>query len=89
MRFYENPQKTSHNSEKPRNYYIPKGSAEYISLNGKWKFAFFKDSDLFEEVNKWDEIDVPSCWQFYGYETPNYTNINFKKFLHHNWNNTK
>ena len=77
MRFYENPLKTSENREKQRSYYIPKGSAEYQSLNGKWKFAFFENSDLATEPDNWDEIDVPSCWQLRGYEHPNYTNINF------------
>ena len=77
MRFYENPLKTSENREKQRAYYIPKGSAKYVSLNGKWKFAFFENSDLAIEPTEWDEIDVPSCWQLRGYENPNYTNINF------------
>ena len=45
MRFYENPLKTSENREKPRAYYIPYGSAECVSLNGTWKFAFFENGD--------------------------------------------
>ena len=77
MRFYENPLKTSENREPQRAYYIPKGKAEYLSLNGKWKFAFFENSDIAEEPQSWDEIEVPSCWQLNGYEYPNYTNINF------------
>ena len=77
MRFYENPLKTSENREKQRAYYIPTGSAEYLSLNGEWKFAYFENSDLATEPEKWDTIDVPSCWQLRGYEDPNYTNINF------------
>ena len=77
MRFYENILKTSENREKARSYYIPKGSAKYESLNGKWRFAYIENSDLFERVEKWDEIKVPSCWQLLGYEDPNYTNICF------------
>ena len=78
MRFYENPQKTSENREKPRAYYIPGGVSEYISLNGEWKFAYFENSDLATEGSaKWDKITVPSCWQLKGYDEPNYTNINF------------
>ncbi len=77
MRFYENPQKTSENREKQRAYYIPKGEAEYTSLNGEWDFAFFKNSDIASEPEKWDKIPVPSCWQIHGYENPNYTNINY------------
>ena len=77
MRFYESPQKTSENREKPRSYYIPQGAAQYASLNGKWRFAYFPNSDLATEPKKWDEIYVPSCWQLKGYEDPNYTNINY------------
>ena len=77
MRFYENPLKTSENREAPRCYYIPKGIAKCISLNGKWNFAYFANSDMATEPEKWDEIDVPSCWQILGYEDPNYTNINY------------
>ena len=66
MRFYENPLKTSENREEPRSYYIPTGAAKYISLNGKWNFAYFPNSDMATEPTKWDEIDVPSCWQLYG-----------------------
>ena len=77
MRFYENPLKTSENREAPRSYYIPTGAAKYISLNGKWNFAYFPNGDMATEPEKWDEIDVPSCWQLLGYEDPNYTNINY------------
>lgn len=77
MRFYENPLKTSENREAPRAYYIPKGNSKYTLLNGVWKFAFFENSDIYEEPQAFDEIEVPSCWQLKGYEYPNYTNINF------------
>ncbi len=77
MRFYENPQKTSENRLKARSYYIPTGSAEYILLNGEWKFAFFENGDMFTEPQKWDSIPVPSCWQLQGYENPNYCNVNY------------
>ena len=77
MRFYENPQKTYENREKQRAYYIPEGKAEYTLLNGEWSFAFFPNSDIATEPEKWDKIEVPSCWQILGYENPNYTNINY------------
>ena len=77
-RVYENPEKTSENRLAPRSYYIPGGVSEYHLLNGIWKFAYFeKDIDVPEKIENWDEIPVPSCWQLYGYEAPNYTNINF------------
>lgn len=75
MRFYENPQKTSHNRLPQRSYYLPENPGGYISLNGIWRFRFFeRDADLQENIENWGEIDVPSCWQVRGYEEPNYTN---------------
>lgn len=76
MRFYENPLKTSENRLKPHSWYIPEG-AEYLNLNGEWNFAFFENGDKVKEVENWDKITVPSCWQLKGYENPNYTNINY------------
>ncbi len=78
MRFYENILKTSENRLPQRAYYIPKGKAEYMLLNGSWRFAFFEhEEEAPEKIEKWDEITVPSCWQTKGYENPNYTNINY------------
>lgn len=78
MRAYENPEKTSENRMSPRSYYIPKGVSEYKLLNGEWKFAYFeRDIDVPEKIEKWDTIEVPSCWQLKGYDGPNYTNINY------------
>ena len=78
MRNYENPQMTSENRMAPRSFYIPGGASEYQLLNGTWKFAYFqRDIDVPEEIEKWDTIPVPSCWQMEGYENPNYTNINY------------
>lgn len=78
MRKYENPERTSENRLTPRSYYIPKGVSEYESLNGEWDFAYFdRDIDVPEIIEKWDKIPVPSCWQLYGYDNPNYTNVNY------------
>ncbi len=78
MRFYEDPKKTSENRLPPRAHYIPAGDAEHISLNGKWRFLFLKNGeDYNEKTVLTDEIEVPSCWQLSGYESPNYTNINY------------
>lgn len=76
MRYYENPLMTSENRLEPRSWYIPQG-ATHIKLNGDWRFAFFENGDVVKEVKKWNNIKVPSCWQVEGYESPNYTNINF------------
>ncbi len=78
MRVYENLQVTSENRMKPRSYYIPTGVSEYMLLNGEWDFAYYsRDIDVPQEIENWDKIPVPSCWQLYGYENPNYTNINY------------
>ena len=78
MRPYENPRRTSENRLKPISYYIPRGKSEYHLLNGEWDFAYFKrDIDVPAHIEQWDKIPVPSCWQLYGYDNPNYTNINY------------
>ncbi len=78
MRLYENPEKTSENRLPQRAFYIPRGVSEYLLLNGKWRFAYFeKDRNVPAVIEQWDTIPVPSCWQLYGYENPNYTNINY------------
>ena len=78
MRIYEDVHNTSENRLKPRSYYIPEGRSEYMLLNGTWRFAYFdRDIDVPETINEWSTIDVPSCWQLRGYDSPNYTNINY------------
>ena len=77
IRKYEDPQKTSENRLKPRSWYIPEGEARMIPLNGEWRFAFFENGDLAGDIQEWQSIPVPSCWQTQGYEHPNYTNINY------------
>lgn len=77
-RFYEDPQKTSENRLSQRAYYIPEGKSEYRLLNGDWRFAWFaRDYEIPKEITRWDSIPVPSCWQLYGYENPNYSNLNY------------
>lgn len=77
MRVYENPEITSMNRLPARSFYIPEAEGCLESLNGVWKFAFFKNGDYIDDIAEWDQIPVPSCWELHGYEHPNYTNINF------------
>ncbi len=78
MRIYEDPKNTCENRLPPRSYYIPSGVSEYHDLCGDWRFAYFsRDIDVPENIEKWDNITVPSCWQTCGHDTPNYTNINY------------
>ncbi len=56
--------------------------AEIQSLDGTWRFHFAEDVsgviDRFYDkdfnVSKWDNIEVPLCWEMKGYGYPNYTN---------------
>lgn len=78
MRHYEDPEHTSENRCMPRSCYIPEGRSEYSLLNGVWRFAYFeRDIDVPEKIERWDTLPVPSCWQLYGYDNPNYTNLNY------------
>lgn len=60
-----------------------------VLLNGKWKFKFCKNvkeviPDFYKEEfddSGFDNIDVPSNWQFCGYDTPIYTNIAYPHTL--------
>ncbi|BBH23781.1 beta-galactosidase [Paenibacillus baekrokdamisoli] len=57
----------------------------YQTLNGSWKFQYHasvkKVAEGFYErsadVNGWDDLLVPSCWQSQGYDQLQYTNINY------------
>ena len=76
MRFYENLKHIQENRLPQRSYYIPEGAAEYVLLNGEWDFKYYECDYMEEkEITSWDKIPVPSCWQLYGYEDPNYTNV--------------
>ncbi|MEH7012536.1 sugar-binding domain-containing protein [Neobacillus niacini] len=54
-------------------------------LNGMWKFQYAETPDeapvdFYEEsfdVNRWNELQVPSSWQLHGYGNPHYTNIQY------------
>ena len=78
MRVYENPQKTSENRMEARSFYIPTGVSECFNLNGNWRFAYFQSEwEVPDEIQSWDTIPVPSCWQLHGYENPNYINVSY------------
>ncbi len=61
-------------------------SAYYKLLNGTWNFSYVARADEvpdnfhavdYPEAASWDEMPVPGCWQLYGYDVPQYTNVNF------------
>ncbi|MCF8363202.1 MAG: hypothetical protein K9G70_11335 [Prolixibacteraceae bacterium] len=60
-------------------------SAQYLLLNGNWKFSWAQNPDQkppgfympgFDDA-EWDEIPVPGNWQMYGYGYPQYTNVRY------------
>lgn len=60
-------------------------SADYMSLNGTWKFHWVKEpslrpKDFYKkdyDTGSWAQIPVPSCWEQYGYGTPIYSNVTY------------
>ena len=59
------------------------GSPKVICLNGEWDFRFYpRPAELPEVLDtdslKFDKIDVPSCWQFRGYDRPFYVNLRYQ-----------
>jgi len=60
-------------------------SPYFKSLNGNWKFYYANNKydipknhfDINYDVLNWDSIKVPSSWQMYGYESPNYLNTQY------------
>ena len=58
-------------------------SPKVMCLNGKWDFKFYPlPADLPDVIDtseiEWDKIDVPSCWQFEGYDKPFYVNMRYQ-----------
>ncbi len=60
-------------------------SKYYRDLNGRWKFNFslepsVRPKDFYKivyDVSGWDDIEVPSNWELYGYGTPIYSNVRY------------
>lgn len=54
-----------------------------MSLNGKWKFLYLKAPEYSPDSffgtdfqdGRWDEIEVPSCWEMNGYGQMHYTDV--------------
>ncbi len=72
-----------HKNEQAALYGDRTASPFYRSLNGTWKFKWFKkpgDANInfydvkFDDAD-WDTIAVPGSWQLQGYDIPIYTNI--------------
>ena len=78
-------------TEPLRAYYVPFGkgaepsynreeSERFLSLNGTWKIRAYEsvsDADGFWNGAGDEEIPVPSCVQYYGYDFFQYTNVRY------------
>lgn len=58
-------------------------SAKVKCLNGDWDFLFYNDPGelprlLDTEAERFQTLDVPSCWQFRGYGRPFYLNTRYQ-----------
>ena len=58
-------------------------SNKVLCLNGTWDFKFYPrpaelPAELDTDAVAFDTIDVPSCWQFRGYDRPFYVNIRYQ-----------
>ncbi len=65
-------------------YYKNRLNSEMIlDLNGIFKFSYSKEDDIkdfykidYDDTN-WDNLSVPSMWQYHGYSLPLYPNIEY------------
>jgi len=65
--------------------WITPEKADYMSLNGTWKFQYVanktSESTTFmnpsTSVSSWDNIKVPLSWEMAGYDRPAYTNVGY------------
>jgi len=58
-------------------------SEKVVCLNGEWDFAFCPEPAMIPEFMNTEQVDfdrlqVPSCWQFKGYDKPFYVNIRYQ-----------
>jgi len=110
-RDWENPEMFNQNREAPHATMVSfsdeksaleavkTNSANYLSLDGKWKFHWVKSPDqrpfwFFKDdydTHDWKDIIVLSNWQMKGYDVPIYVNITYPHkmnppFIEHEWN---
>lgn len=94
--YHEDLSVFSMGTEAPRAYYIPFSSAgkagscrqasdRFVSLNGNWRFRYYKNLQLVPEkavlpdypAESLDSVPVPSTWQSTGYEHYHYSNLEY------------
>ncbi|NLK45265.1 MAG: DUF4981 domain-containing protein [Treponema sp.] len=92
MIYHENPEIFHINTLKNHCYFIPfakeqnpfaerEKSARFELLNGNWGFKYYNSlldlEDDFTNAIPSSKIPVPSNWQLYGYDKPQYTNVDY------------
>ena len=64
---------------------VKENSANFMSLNGTWKFFWVKDADArptdfwkagFNDKG-WNDLPVPGLWELHGYGDPIYVNVGY------------
>ena len=90
MLYHENPQQLHINTLSKHCYFIPFGwgedpfggreqSSRFELLNGEWSFGYYDSiidlEDDFVASARDKTIPVPSNWQLFGYDKPQYTNV--------------
>ncbi len=63
-------------------YALRENSSEFQLLNGEWDFRFYESFDKIDDkqilLDEFDStINVPSCIQLLGYDTPQYVNLQY------------
>ena len=89
-KYYEDVKNLHVGTMPNRAYYIPRcksgNKPERVQLlNGLWKFRYYPNRFEAEEnfylpdfdSGSFDAIPVPGCWQNYGYDRHQYTNVNY------------
>lgn len=82
--YYEDPNILHLGTEEPRAYYMPEytdGRSRQLLLSGEWDFAFFASpyevpEEFYkpEKEEKYQKVQVPACWQYYGVDYHQYIN---------------
>jgi beta-galactosidase len=89
-KYYEDPTTLHVGCEENRSYYIPyatsdEGESSRVQLlNGDWDFRYYENPFELEDFTvsnyqyaNYDSIPVPSCIQMQGYDSHQYTNVDF------------
>lgn len=79
---HENPGVVSIGTLEPHSYFVPydrEGRPRRVLLSGDdWRFGRFEHiHEVISDEDKMDLISVPSVWQACGYDTPQYTNVDY------------